>query len=153
MATAKSDSIDSPRPVLDVWSKEINLQPKPVLPKFTGQKHGERPTFVPEDFFAEKNFFIIESLCRLRFWSQPQVNYYSSVLFDKNKVFPHRHIPHVDMESIQCFEPVMQNLHDAGILSFYSDICDWNEEIIFQFYATLHISGDPTDYSSWALDG
>lgn len=56
------------------------------------------------------------------------------------------------MQSIQCFEHVLQNHHDAGILSFCSDICDWNEEIILQFYATLHISGDPADYSSWALD-
>ena len=33
-----------------------------------------------------------------------------------------------------------------------SDICDWNSELILQFYATLHISGDPTDINTWVLD-
>ena len=62
------------------------------------------------------------------------------------------HIPHVDMESLPCFEPVLSVLHDAGLLNFCTNICDWNEELILQFYATLHITGDSEDVNSWVLD-
>ena len=56
------------------------------------------------------------------------------------------------MESLPCFAPVLSVLHDAGLLNFCSDICDWNEELILQFYATLHITGDSEDVNSWVLD-
>ena len=58
----------------------------------------------------------------------------------------------MDMESLPCFVPVLSVLHDAGLLNFCSDICDWNEELIFQFYVTLHIKGDSEDVNSWVLD-
>ena len=80
------------------------------------------------------------------------MNFYSSLLFDKDKIFDHEHIPHVDMESLPCFTPVLSVLHDAGLLNFCTDICDWNEELILQFYATLHITGNAEDVNSWALD-
>ena len=58
------------------------------------------------------------------------MNYYSTILFDKDKVFEHQQIPHVDMELIPCFQPALSVLHDAGLLNFFSEICDWNEELI-----------------------
>src|SRR5215216_2843425 len=80
------------------------------------------------------------------------MNYYSSLLFNKDKLFDHEQIPHVDMESLPCFTPVLSVLHDAGLLSFCCDINDWNEELILQFYATLHITGNVEDVNSWVLD-
>ena len=56
------------------------------------------------------------------------------------------------MESLPCFGPVLSVLYDAGLLNFCTDICDWNEELILQFYATLHITGDSEDVNSWVLD-
>jgi hypothetical protein len=76
------------------------------------------------------------------------MNFYSSLLFDKNKVFLHHHIPHVDMESLPCFTPVLDVLHEAGLLNFVTDVCDWIEELILQFYATLHLSGEVDDIHS-----
>ena len=58
----------------------------------------------------------------------------------------------MDMESLPCFGPVLSVLYDAGLLNFCTDICDWNEELILQFYATLHITGDSEDVNSWVLD-
>ena len=55
------------------------------------------------------------------------------------------------MESIPCFQPILNVLHEAGLLNCV-DICDWNEELILQFYATLHITGDAEDVNSWVLD-
>ena len=75
-----------------------------------------------------------------------------NMLFNKDKVFDHEHIPHVDMESLPCFTPVLSVLHDAGLLNFCSDIVDWNEELILQFYAMLHITGEADDINSWVLD-
>ena len=77
---------------------------------------------------------------------------YSSLLFYKDKIFDHEQIPHVDMESLPCFTLVLNVLHDAGLLNFCIDICDWNEELILQFYATLHITGNVEDVNSWVLD-
>ena len=62
------------------------------------------------------------------------------------------HIPHGDMESLPCFTPVLAAIHDAGLLNFCTDICDWNEELILQLYATLHITGNAEDVNSWVLD-
>ena len=56
------------------------------------------------------------------------------------------------MESLPCFTPVLSVLHDAGLLNFCMDICDWSEELILQFYATLHITGDADNVNSWVLD-
>ena len=56
------------------------------------------------------------------------------------------------MESLSCFTPVLSVLHDAGLLNFCSDIVDWSEELILQFYAALHITGDPEDINTWVLD-
>ena len=56
------------------------------------------------------------------------------------------------MESLPCFTPVLSVLHDAGLLNFCTDICDWNEELILQFYATLHVTGEADDINTWVLD-
>ena len=39
-----------------------------------------------------------------------------------------------------------------GFSNFCTDICDWNEELILQFYAMLHITGYIEDLNSWVLD-
>ena len=127
-------------------------QAKPKNPFSKKQK------FKAEDFFNEHIFFTdynpYDSAClrRKRFWTASQMNFYSSLLFEKNKIFDHEQIPHVDMESLPCFTPVLSVLHDAGLLNFCTDICDWNEELILQFYATLHITGNVEDVNSWVLD-
>ena len=86
--------------------------------------------FKAEDFFAEHVFFTDYNpydsarIRKRRFWTASQANFYSSVLFNKDKVFDHAHIPHVDMESLPGFEPVLSVLHDTGLLNFCIDICD-----------------------------
>ena len=98
------------------------------------------------------NHYDSAKLRRKRFWTASQMNFYSSLLFVKDKVFEHRQIPHVDMEFLPCFQPVLNVLHDAGLLNFCADICDWNEELILQFYDTLHLTGNVDDVNSRVLD-
>ena len=129
-----------------------NLQP------VQRQPFSKRPKFQKENFFEERMYFIGENpydkpqMRHLKFWTRTQMNYYASVLCGRNKIFQHRHIPHVELEAIPCLEPVLSVLHDAGLLPMCSDISDWNSELILQFYATLHISGNPEDINTWVFD-
>ena len=126
--------------------------PKPKDPFSRKQKFKTEAFFGEHVFFTDYNPYDSARIRKRRFWTASQANFYSSVLFDKDKVFDHEHIPHVDMESLPCFVPVLSVLHDAGLLNFCSDICDWNEELILQFYATLHITRNYEDVNSWVLD-
>ena len=151
-AAADETATEIPQPVAPevvrqeaVKTSTANLQPKPQNP------HTKKQKFKADDFFAEHHFFSdfnpydSARLRRKRFWTASQMNFYSSQLFDKDKIFDHEQIPHVDMESLPCFTPVLSVLHDAGLLNFCTDICDWNEELILQFYAMLHMTGNAKD--------
>ncbi|KAI4984013.1 hypothetical protein ZWY2020_040866 [Hordeum vulgare] len=122
------------------------------------QPFSKRPKFQKENFFEERMYFIGENpydkpqMRHLKFWTRTQMNYYASVLCGRNKVFQYRHIPHDELEEIPCMEPVLRVLHDAGLLPMCSDISDWNSELILQFYATLHISGNADDINTWVFD-
>ena len=126
--------------------------PKPKDPFSKKQKFKADDFFGEHVFFTNYNPYDSARLRRKRFWTTSQANFYSSLLFNKDKIFNHEHIPHVNMKSLPCFSPVLSVLHDAGLLNFCSDIVDWNEELILQFYVTLHITGDPDDINTWVLD-
>ena len=121
----------------------------------------EDPSFDASDFFNAMSFFQdgIQNPYHsapprklMRFWTATQKSYYASVLNNQHKLFPHKHIPHMDMEDLPCFNNVLQDLHHAQLLRFCSECIHWNEEIVLQFYATLYVSGDPLDINTWVLD-
>ncbi|KAI5000031.1 hypothetical protein ZWY2020_004620 [Hordeum vulgare] len=138
--------------IVSPQGKKQNLQP------MQHQPFSKWPEFQKEAFFEERMYFIGENpydkprIRHMKFWTRTQLNYYASVLCGRNKIFQHMHIPHVEIEEIPCFAPVLNVLHEAGLLPLCSDICDWNNDINLQFYATLHICGDPTDINTWVLD-
>ncbi|KAI4973527.1 hypothetical protein ZWY2020_041055 [Hordeum vulgare] len=88
----------------------------------------KRPKFQKENFFEERMYFIGENpydkpqMRHLKFWTRTQMNYYASVLCGRNKIFQHRHIPHVELEAIPCLELVLSVLHDADINTW---VFDW----------------------------
>ena len=127
-------------------------RPKPKDPFSKKQKFKADDFFAEHHFFSDYNSYDSTRLRRKRFWTASQMNFYSSLLFDKDKIFDHEQIPHVDMESLPYFTPVLSVFHDPRLLNFCTNICDWNEELILQFYATLHITGDVQDVNSWVLD-
>ena len=88
-------------------------QSKPKDPFSKKQKFKADDFFHEHVFFTEYNPYDSARLRRKR-WTASQANFYSSLLFNKEKVFDHEHIPHVDMESLPCFMPVLSVLHDAG---------------------------------------
>ncbi|KAI4999252.1 hypothetical protein ZWY2020_003841 [Hordeum vulgare] len=122
------------------------------------QPFSKQPKFQKESFFEERMFFIGANpndnprIRHLKFLTRTHLNYYASLLSGRNKIFQHMHIPHIELEEIPYFAPVLNVLFEAGLLPMCSDICDWNTELILQFYAALHISGDTTDINTWVLD-
>lgn len=141
--------IDIPEVILHITNTP---QPQPKNPFSKTPKFKADAFFNEHVFFTNFNPYDFARLRRKRFWTASQANFYSSVLFNKDKVFDHEHIPHLDMESLPCFTPVLTAIHDASLLNFCTDICDWNEELILQFYVTLHITGNAKDVNSWVLD-
>ena len=107
-----------------VKSSTINLRPKQQNPHAKKQKFKAGDFFAEHHFFTEFNPYDSARLQRKRFCIASQMNFYSSLLFDKDKVFEHRQIPHVDMESLPCFQPVLNVLHDTELLNFCANICD-----------------------------
>ena len=105
-------------------------QPKPKDPFSKKQKFKVDDFFGEHVFFTEYNPYDSARLRRKRFWTASHMIFYSSLLFEKDKIFDHEHIPHVDMETMPCFSQVLSMLHDSGLLNFCSDIVDWNEELI-----------------------
>ena len=122
---ATEEEPEIPQPVdPEIAIPEVVMQltdtphPKPKDPFSKKQK------FKADDFFGEHVFFTkfnpYDNAClrRKRFWTASQANFYSSVLYNKDKVFDHEHIPHVDMELMPCLSQVLSMLHDAGLLNF-----------------------------------
>src|SRR3954468_1341347 len=58
----------------------------------------------------------------------------------------------MDMEDIACFNNTLQDLFHAKLLQFCSECIHWNDELVFQFYATLYVSGNPMDINTWVLE-
>ena len=126
--------IEVPEAILQITDTP---QPQPKNPFSKTPKFKANAFFNEHVFFTKYNPYDYARLRRKRFWTASQANFYSLVMFNKDKVFVHEHIPHLDMESLPCFAPILPAIHDAGLLNFCTDICDWNEELILQFYATL----------------
>src|SRR3954466_2520348 len=138
-----------------------SLCPKQKQPFFRDLEAGDTPSFDASDFFNAMSFFqegiqnpyhYAPPRKLLRFWTTTQKNDYASVLYKQNKLFPHKHIPHMDMEDIPCYDTVLQDLHQAKLLQFCSECIHWNEELVLQFYANLYVSGDPLNITTWILE-
>lgn len=135
----------------------LNLMPKPVMPNFDSYHPITHPQFIEKDFFAEKKYFTrpnpydSQRMQSSQFRTQCQKLYYVAVLYDNKHVVPHHHINYEEMKLLKCFKPILGSLSVVGLLNFIKDVKDWNEQLILQFYATLHISGDTNDYTTWVL--
>ena len=78
--------------------------------------------------------------------------YYSQILYDSLKIFPHEFPDFAAMKNISCFNQILQDIEDFGLTHVFAYQHPWNREIILQFYATLYISGDESDSSKWIME-
>ena len=61
----------------------------------------------------------------------------------------------LDSEAIgglPCLEEAFDSFRDAGLLQFVTDKEHWNEELLLQFYATVHIQGYNRDSKTQFLE-
>ena len=61
----------------------------------------------------------------------------------------------LDCEAIgglPCLEEALDCFRDAVLLQFVTGKEHWNEELLLQFYATLHIRGYNRDPKTWILE-
>ena len=57
------------------------------------------------------------------------------------------------MAGLPCLEEALDCFRDVGLLPFVTDKEHWNkEELLLQFYATLHIPGYNRDPKTWILE-
>ena len=66
--------------------------------------------------------------------------------------FPHKRLDCDAMAGLPCLEEALDCFRDVGLLAFVTDKEHWNEELLLQFYATLHIRGYNRDPKSWILE-
>ena len=69
--------------------------PKPKDPFSRKQKFKAEDFFGEHVFFTDYNPYDSASIRKRHFWTASQANFYSIVLFNKDKVFDHAHIPQI----------------------------------------------------------
>ena len=120
-------------------------KPKPRLPRlpsavttqgsFSMLSFREHNTF----FDSAKNPYTKPKISSDRFWSHQQRSYYSCILYNQDWIFPHKRLDCDAMAGLPCLEEALDCFRDVGLLPFVTDKEHWNEELLLQFYATLHI--------------
>ncbi|KAG2630403.1 hypothetical protein PVAP13_3KG487100 [Panicum virgatum] len=86
-----------------------------------------------------------------RFWSIEQQDLYTSI-YSKAKLFGMKWIDWEHIDSIDQFACVREQCAHLGLEQIMSYCCDWNSELIRQFYSTVHISADKSSMT-WMADG
>ena len=56
------------------------------------------------------------------------------------------------MARLPCLEEALDYFRDVGLLAFVTNKEHWNEELLLQFYATLHSRGYNRDPKTWILE-
>lgn len=86
-----------------------------------------------------------------RFWSIEQQDLYTSI-YSRAKLFDMKWIDWEHIDSIDQFACVREQCAHLGLEQIISYHCDWNSELIKQFYSTVHISADKSSMT-WMADG
>jgi hypothetical protein len=103
-------------------------------------------------FFQESPYSKPRTSESPRFRTQEKAIYYSQILYDSLKSFPHEFPDIAAMKNIGCFNEVLQDIKDFSLMHVFAYQHPWNREIILQFYATLYISGDESDSTKWIME-
>ena len=137
----------APGPQYDyhVEQRPQTQKPKPRLPRLPGaattpssfdvQSFGAHNTF----FESAQNPYKNPKITSDRFWSHQQRSYYSCIMYNHDRIFPHKRLDCDAIAGLPCLEEAPDCFRDVGLLLFVTNKEYWNEELLLQFYATLHI--------------
>ena len=82
-----------------------------------------------------------------------QAIYYCRILCFKDRIFEHNILDFfVELEVLPCFHRIIDQLDQLHLKRFLRFNHGWNREIILQFYATLYVSGNLNDCSTWIFE-
>ena len=87
-----------------------------------------------------------------RFWTKEQAVYYAHIRFCKNHIFKHKILDFAEPKSLPCFHHTVEEIEHVFVKSSLLFNHGWNQEVIFQFFITLYISGNLVDSSTWVLE-
>ena len=102
-------------------------KPKPRLPRFlvTANSAGSLNAngFKSHNTFfdSSKNPYTKPRISSDRFWSHQQRSYYSCVLYDQGRIFPHMRLDAEAITGLPYLEEALDCFRDAGLLSFVTD--------------------------------
>ncbi|CAN6361616.1 unnamed protein product [Urochloa humidicola] len=86
-----------------------------------------------------------------RFWSIEQQDLYTSI-YCTARLFDMKFIDWEHIDNIEQFACIREQCANLGLEQIMSYRCDWDSELIRQFYATVHISADKSSMT-WMADG
>ena len=157
-ATSVPESAADPQFDYHVEHRPQVQKPIPRLPRFPGPAsapgsfniNGFR---VDNTFFdSSRNPYSRERISSDRFWSYPQRSYYSCILYNQGRIFPHKRLDIEAIAGLPCLEEALDCFKEVGLLPFVTDQEHWNEELLLHFYATLYIRGYSRDPKTWVLE-
>ena len=102
-------------------------KPKPRLPRFPGTATSPGVFnvngFVAHNTFfnSAKNPYTKPRISSDRFWSYQQRSYYSCVLYNQGRIFPHMRLDSEAIAGLPCLEEALDCFRDAGLLQFVTD--------------------------------
>ncbi|CAL4891320.1 unnamed protein product [Urochloa decumbens] len=155
---------DQPLPAFD----SEKLQPPAVQPVIEVLEENELPPVAPVRLHDPVNYMRAPSdeMKRIRsrnhyeghrtatdrrFWSIEQQDLYTCI-YSTAKLFHMKWTDWEHIDSIEQFACVREQCANLGLEQIMSYRCDWDSELIRQFYATVYISTDKSSMT-WMADG
>ena len=111
-------------------------KPMPRLPRFPGPASAPG-SFNVNGFKADNTFFNSsknpysrERISSDRFWTYPQRSYYSCILYNQGRIFPHMRLDTEAITGLPCLEEALDCFRESGLLSFITDKEHWERRIV-----------------------
>src|SRR3954466_15612854 len=73
-------------------------------------------------------------------------------MYNQDGIPPHKRLDCDAIDRWPCLEEALDCFREFGLLPFVTDKEHWNEELLLQFYATLHIRDYNRDLKTWILE-
>ena len=126
-ATSVPESAAGPQFNYHVEHRPQVQKPIPRLPRFPGPASAPG-SFNINGFRADNTFFDSsrnpysrERISSDRFWSYPQRSYYSCILYNQGRIFPHKRLDIEAIAGLPCLEEALDCFKEVGLLSFVTD--------------------------------
>ena len=67
-------------------------------------------------------------------------------------LFHHRYMDLRSLSTASCFHNIVETINSHNLVNLFALCATFNSELIKQFYATLYVSGEANDTSTWILE-